>query len=234
MAGGRPWRCRWAKTFATCGARMHQLPFCVAGGAQKCPPATVWCSTCGSMAVHLRQFMLFWGLYASECMVLWGWGVWKYVEGKGRLPVGAVRDGREGGRGAGRDGQWGARRIRRVLVTFAVPANRALGRKLTPKPHPRGKPHPTRGGMVGAHIDSGMAVPSADAGRRLVRTRRSFGVRRQKGCTWGGRCLGREKERLPEWEDVSGEGGWGKWGRSRFMPGTFTRIAYRNGWRNRQ
>ena len=67
-----------------------------------------------------------------------GLGCLAYVNEKGRLPAGAVRNGREGGWGAGGDGQWGARRIRRVLVTFAVPANRALGRKLTPTPHPRG------------------------------------------------------------------------------------------------
>lgn len=58
VAGGRPWRCRWAKTFATCGARMHQLPFCVAGGAQKCPPAAVWWSTCSSLVAHLRRLAL--------------------------------------------------------------------------------------------------------------------------------------------------------------------------------
>ena len=68
----------------------------------------------------------------------------------------------------------------------------------------QGERHPTRGGMVGAHIDSGMAVPTGWRRKKVGPCARVIGVRRQKGRAWVGRCLGREKERLPEWEDVGG------------------------------
>ena len=112
------------------------------------------------------------------------------VDGKGRLPVGAVRDGREGGWGAGGDGQWGARRIRRVLVTFAVPANRALGRKLTPTPHPRGNVIPRAKGWWVHTLIRGWPCPPADAGRRLVRAQGSLECDDRRGApgeedVWG-------------------------------------------------
>ena len=136
-----------------------------------------------------------------------GLGCLAYVNEKGRLPAGAVRNGREGGWGAGGDGQWGARRIRRVLVTFAVPANRALGRKLTPTPHPRGNVIPRAEGWWVHTLIRGWPCPPADAGRRLDRARRSLG------------CEDAEGKVIP----VSGEGPPNEMGPSPNIPGTFTK-----------